>query len=115
MARRVVTTTAAMKKYEPQEFMPGPDFQTEDELVKAAGNVGTTIFHPVGTCKMGRSEDPTAVLDTRLRVRGIGKLRVIDASIMPTLTSGNINSPVVMIAEKGSEMVLADAVSESQA
>jgi len=88
--------------------VPGPDFQSEEELVKAAGNVGTTIFHPVGTCKMGRADDPTAVVDPELRVRGIERLRVIDASIMPTITSGNTNSPTVMIAERGSGLLIRD-------
>jgi choline dehydrogenase len=96
------------KKYEPEEFMPGVQFETDAQLVEAAGNIGTTIFHPVGTCKMGRADDAMAVVDARLRVHGIGKLRVVDASIMPTITSGNTNSPTLMIAEKGSDMILAD-------
>ena len=77
-------------------------------LAKAAGDVGTTIFHPVGTAKMGLTSDPNAVVDARLRVLGIEGLRVIDASVMPTITSGNTNSPTMMIAEKGAAMVLAD-------
>jgi choline dehydrogenase len=85
--------------------VPGPALQTDDELVKAAGNIGTTIFHPVGTCRMGRENDPAAVVDQRLRVRGIERLRVIDASIMPTITSGNTNTPTVMIAERGSALL----------
>jgi choline dehydrogenase len=85
--------------------MPGPSFQTDDELVKAAGNIGTTIFHPVGTCRMGRANDSSAVVDTDFRVRGIERLRVIDASIMPTITSGNTNAPTIMIAERASEIV----------
>ena len=85
--------------------MPGPAFQTDDELVTAAGNIGTTIFHPVGTCKMGRAIDPSAVVDTEFRVRGIERLRVIDASIMPTITSGNTNAPTIMIAERASAIV----------
>ncbi len=101
ITRRVVTGTETMKKYSPEEFLPGPAFQSDEELVKAAGNVGTTIFHPVGTCKMGRTEDATAVVDPQFRVRGIERLRVIDASIMPTITSGNTNSPTLMIAERG--------------
>ena len=101
LTRRIVTGTDAMRKYRPDEFMPGPKYQSDEELVNAAGNVGTAIFHPVGTCKMGRADDPTAVTDPRLRVRGIDRLRVIDASIMPTITSGNTNSPTLMIAEKG--------------
>src|SRR6185295_15430215 len=105
LTRRIVTGTEALKKYEPEEFVPGPAFQTEDELVKAAGNIGTTIFHPVGTCRMGRAGDASAVVDPQLRVRGIERLRVIDASIMPTITSGNTNTPTVMIAERGARMI----------
>ena len=108
LTRRIVNESRALKRYEPEEFVPGPKFQTEDELVQAAGNIGTTIFHPVGTCRMGRENDPAAVVDPRLRVRGIERLRVIDASIMPTVTSGNTNTPTVMIAERGSAMLLED-------
>ena len=107
LTRRIVTGTETMKKYRPEEFMPGAAFQTDAELVKAAGNIGTTIFHPVGTCRMGRADDPAAVVDPQLRVRGMGRLRVIDASIMPNITSGNTSSPTVMIAEKGAAAVLA--------
>jgi choline dehydrogenase len=84
------------------------EFRSDDELVKAAGDVGTTIFHPVGTCKMGVASDTAAVVDSRLRVIGLAQLRVVDASIMPTITSGNTNSPTVMIAERGAEMIRAD-------
>ncbi|HEY6005298.1 MAG TPA: GMC family oxidoreductase N-terminal domain-containing protein [Anaeromyxobacter sp.] len=108
LTRRIVGGTETMKKYAPEEFLPGPSFQTDAELVTAAGNVGTTIFHPVGTCRMGRADDEGAVVDTRLRVRGVGRLRVIDASIMPTITSGNTASPTVMIAEKGAAAVIED-------
>ena len=108
LTRRIVTGTDALRKYEPEEFMPGPQFQSDDALVTAAGRIGTTIFHPVGTCKMGRDSDSAAVVDPQLRVRGIGRLRVIDASIMPTITSGNTNTPTVMIAERGSRMVMSD-------
>ena len=80
----------------------------EASLVKAAGDIGTTIFHPIGTAKMGLPSDPLAVVDERLRVMGMERLRVIDASVMPTITSGNTNSPTVMIAEKGAAMVLQD-------
>ncbi len=106
LTRRIVTGTEAMKKHEPEEFSPGPAFQSDEELLQAAGNIGTTIFHPVGTCKMGRENDATAVVDTQFRVRGIERLRVIDASIMPTITSGNTNSPTVMIAERASEILM---------
>ncbi len=109
LTRRIVNESAALKCYAPVEFMPGPQFQSEAELVQAAGLIGTTIFHPVGTCKMGRADDPTAVVDTQLRVRGIEGLRVIDASVMPTITSGNTNAPVMMIAERGSRLVQNDA------
>ncbi|HKA43962.1 MAG TPA: GMC family oxidoreductase N-terminal domain-containing protein [Burkholderiales bacterium] len=105
LTRRIVTGTHALRKHEPEEFMPGPAFQSDEELLKAAGNIGTTIFHPVGTCKMGRESDSAAVVDTKFRVRGVERLRVIDASIMPTITSGNTNSPTVMIAERGSRIL----------
>ena len=88
--------------------MPGAAFQTDDQLVHAAGDVGTTIFHPVGTCKMGTADDPSAVVDSRLRVRGIAGLRIVDASVMPTITSGNTNSPTLMIAEKAAGIVRED-------
>jgi choline dehydrogenase len=107
LTRRIVSMPA-LAPYRPTEYLPGPQYQTDDELRVAAGMVGTTIFHPVGTCKMGRADDPSAVVDERLRVRGIRGLRVVDASIMPTITSGNTNAPTVMIAEKGAEMILAD-------
>jgi choline dehydrogenase len=102
LTRKIVTQTQTLKKYTPQEFLPGPGYQSDEELVTAAGNVGTTIFHPVGTCKMGRADDPSAVVDSRLRVRGIAGLRIVDASVMPTITSGNTNSPTLMIAERAS-------------
>ena len=109
LTRRIVLGTEAMKKYEPEEYTPGASFQSQDELIEAAGRIGTTIFHPVGTCKMGRDSDASAVVDPKLRVRGIEALRVIDASVMPTVTSGNTNSPTLMIAERGSEILMADA------
>lgn len=105
LTRRIVNESVALKVYSPEEFMPGPQLQTEAELLQAAGRIGTTIFHPVGTCKMGRADDATAVVDTQLRVRGLEGLRVIDASVMPTITSGNTNAPVMMIAERGSRLV----------
>ncbi len=105
LTRRIVGDSAALSPYCPEEFIPGPQWQTDAELVRAAGQIGTTIFHPVGTCKMGRADDPTAVVDTQLRVRGLDGLRVIDASVMPTITSGNTNAPVMMIAERGAGFV----------
>jgi choline dehydrogenase len=105
LTRRIVTESETMRKYEPEEFTPGPQYQTEAELVDAARNIGTTIFHPVGTCKMGRESDASAVVDPQLRVRGIEGLRVVDASIMPTITSGNTNTPTVMIAERGAAFI----------
>jgi choline dehydrogenase len=89
------------------EWKPGPDYVSDEGLARAAGDLGTTIFHPVGTCKMG--SDPMAVVDDRLRLRGVAGLRVIDASIMPTITSGNTNAPTVMIAEQGSQFLLEEA------
>ena len=105
---RRISAADALAKYRPEEFLPGPAFQSDAELTTAAGNVGTTIFHPVGTCKMGPASDPDAVVDARLRVHGIARLRVVDASIMPTITSGNTNSPTIMIAEQGSRFILED-------
>jgi len=112
LTRRIVTETNTLRKYAPEEFLPGPAFQTDAEMLKAAGNVGTTIFHPVGTCKMGRADDDSAVVDPSLKVRGIEGLRVIDASVMPSITSGNTNSPTVMIAERGSDIVRDEAESK---
>ena len=105
LTRRIVAAPA-MAKYRPEEFKPGPHYRTQDELAEAAGLIGTTIFHPVGTCRMGRIDDPLAVVDSTLRVKGVDKLRVVDASIMPTITSGNTNSPTLMIAEKTAELIL---------
>jgi choline dehydrogenase len=99
----------ALQAYAPEEFLPGPAVGDDDaSLAKAAGDIGTTIFHPVGTAKMGMASDPLAVVDERLRVRGLQGLRVIDASVMPTITSGNTNTPTIMIAEKAARMVLED-------
>jgi len=105
---RRISLADALAKYRPKEFMPGPSYASDEALLDAAGNIGTTIFHPVGTCKMGPASDAHAVVDARLRVHGIDQLRVVDASIMPTITSGNTNSPTIMIAERGAEMILAD-------
>jgi choline dehydrogenase-like flavoprotein len=111
VARRIVSQPA-LAPYHPEEYLPGqqaaPDNDSE-KLAHAAGDIGTTIFHPVGTAKMGLPSDPFAVVDERLRVIGLERLRVIDASVMPTITSGNTNSPTIMIAEKGAGMVIEDA------
>ena len=104
LTRRIVAQPA-LAKFRPREVRPGVQFQTDAELAKLAGDIGTTIFHPVGTAKMGPSSDPMAVVDARLKVHGVEGLRVIDASVMPTITSGNTNSPTLMIAERGAEWV----------
>ncbi len=103
---RTIVSKAALQKYRPEEFRPGPTIVTDGDLAKAAGDISTTIFHPVGTARMG--SDDMAVVDQRLRVRGLQGVRVIDASVMPTITSGNTNSPTLMIAEKGAAMILQD-------
>ncbi|MBI3529083.1 MAG: GMC family oxidoreductase N-terminal domain-containing protein [Betaproteobacteria bacterium] len=103
---RRIMKAKALEKFQPEEFKPGPGIATDEALRKAAGDLGTTIFHPVGTCKMGRDE--LAVVDDRLRVRGVRGLRVVDASVMPRITSGNTNAPTTMIAEKGAEMLRED-------
>jgi choline dehydrogenase len=105
---RRIATQPALARYAPKEFLPGPKFQSDDDLARVAGDIGTTIFHPVGTCRMGAADDAAAVVDACLRVRGLSGLRVIDASVMPTITSGNTNSPALMIAERGAEMIRAD-------
>jgi len=104
---RTIMDKAPMRRYAPEEIKPGAGAQTDAELARAAGDIGTTIFHPVGTVHMGAGGD--APLDARLRLRGVGGLRVVDASAMPTITSGNTNAPVIMIAEKAAEMILRDA------
>ncbi len=102
---RQIVQSPALQPHFPEEYKPGVQYQTEDELIKAAGDIGTTIFHPVGTCKMGRTDDPMAVLDSELRVRGIHHLRVVDASAMPTITSGNTAAPTMMIAQRVAELL----------
>lgn len=102
---RKIVESAALQPYSPDEYKPGKQFQSDEELIQAAGDIGTTIFHPVGTCKMGRAEDPMAVLDSQLRVRGVGHLRVVDASAMPTITSGNTAAPTMMIAQRAVELL----------
>ncbi|MGV4797114.1 GMC family oxidoreductase N-terminal domain-containing protein [Rhizobium sp. F40D2] len=106
---RTIVSQPALARYQPVEWKPGVEFQTDAELAKLAGDIANTIFHPVGTTKMGRDNDPLAVVDSHLRVRGIKGLRVVDAGVMPTITSGNTNSPTVMIAEKAAEMILREA------
>ncbi len=108
LTRRIMAAQA-MVPHAPEEYRPGASLQTDAELARAAGDLGTTIFHPVGTCRMGPEHDTGAVVDPRLRVRGVGALRVVDASIMPTITSGNTNAPVIMIAEKAAQMIGEDA------
>ena len=103
---RRIMQAQALQAFAPQEYLPGPLLQTDAELFQAAGDLGATIFHPVGTCKMGK--DPSAVVNDRLQVHGVKGLRVIDASIMPRITSGNTNAPTVMIAEKGAAFILQD-------
>lgn len=108
LARRLAAAPP-LARFSPEEFKPGPHLTSDDDLAGAAGDLGTTIFHPVGTARMGRDDDPLAVVDARLRVRGIAGLRVADASVMPTITSGNTNSPTMMIADKAAAMMAEDA------
>ena len=103
---RRIAAAPALARFEPEEFKPGPEFESDEELARAAGDIGTTIFHPVGTAKMG--QDDLAVVDERLRVRGIERLRVADASVMPSITSGNTNAPTMMIAEKAADLIRED-------
>ena len=105
---REIMAAPALAAFNPRELKPGPQITSEEDLQRAAGDLGTTIFHPVGTCKMGPAHDTTAVVDDQLRVHGVRGLRVIDASIMPTITSGNTNAPTVMIAERGAEFIRKD-------
>ena len=105
---REIMAAPALAAFNPRELKPGLQIASEEELQRAAGDLGTTIFHPVGTCKMGPAHDTTAVVDGELRVHGVQGLRVIDASIMPTITSGNTNAPTVMIAERGAEFIRKD-------
>lgn len=112
LTRRIVAAPA-LASYRPEEYKPGAEYHNEEDLQRAAGEIGTTIFHPVGTCAMGQGRE--AVVDARLRVHGIGGLRVVDASIMPSITSGNTCSPVLMIAEKAAQMIVEDALRQGQA
>jgi choline dehydrogenase len=106
---RRIAEQPALARYRPREVKPGVQFQSDDELARLAGDIGTTIFHPVGTCRMGPASDPMAVVDTRLRLHGMAGLRVADASVMPTITSGNTNAPTLMIAERAAEWMLSGA------
>ena len=106
VTRRIVEQPA-MAKYRPEEFKPGVQYQRDEELARLAGDIASTIFHPVGTAKMGPDSDPMAVVDSHLRVRGVAGLRVVDAGVMPTITSGNTNSPTLMIAEKAARWIVA--------
>ncbi|WP_394690637.1 GMC family oxidoreductase [Hoeflea sp.] len=103
---RQIMAQPAMQAYQPEEYKPGIEYQSDAQLAKLAGDIGSTIFHPVGTVKMGRLDDPSAVLDPHLRLKGVDRLRVVDASIMPEITSGNTNSPTLMIAEKAAGWIL---------
>ena len=108
LTRRIVGMPA-LAPYAPREVKPGVQYQSDDELARLAGDIGTTIFHPVGTCKMGRADDPLAVVDARLHAHGVARLRIADASVMPTITSGNTNAPALMIAERAAQWIRADA------
>ena len=102
-------TAKALARYRPEEILPGPAVATDAELLAGIGDIATTIFHPVGTARMGRPDDPMAVVDPQLRVRGVTGLRVVDASVMPTITSGNTNAPTLMIAEKAARRIIGQA------
>jgi len=108
VTRRIVAQPA-LAPYHPKEIKPGMQFESDDELARLAGDIGTTIFHPVGTAKMGPADDPAAVVDAQLRVHGVKRLRVVDASVMPTITSGNTNAPTLMIAERAAHWIRAEA------
>ncbi len=106
---RKIVAQPALAKYQPEEWKPGTQFESDEDLARLAGDIANTIFHPVGTTKMGRDDDPMAVVDSRLRVRGVQGLRVVDAGIMPKITSGNTNAPTLMIAEKAAAFIIQDA------
>ena len=108
LTRRIVAQPA-LARYKPVEWKPGVQYQGDEELARLAGDIGTTIFHPVGTCKMGPAADPAAVVDARLRVHGVAGLRIADASVMPRITSGNTNAPTLMIAERAAQWIAEDA------
>ncbi|MBL8338416.1 MAG: GMC family oxidoreductase N-terminal domain-containing protein, partial [Rhodoferax sp.] len=104
---RHIMSQPALAPFQPREFKPGTQYQSDEELARLAGDIASTIFHPVGTTRMGRADDPMAVVDPQLRVRGIQNLRVVDAGVMPTITSGNTNAPTLMLAEKAARWMLA--------
>ena len=106
---RRICAQPALAPYQPEEWKPGPQYQSDEQLARLAGDIASTIFHPVGTTAIGRDDDPRAVLDTRFRVRGVRGLRVVDAGAMPQITSGNTNSPTLMMAERAAEWIVADA------
>jgi choline dehydrogenase len=108
VTRRIVAQPA-LARYRPEEFKPGVQYQSDEELARLAGDIASTIFHPVGTTRMGRADDPMAVVDSQLRVRGVAGLRVVDAGVMPTITSGNTNSPTLMIAERAARWIVSGA------
>jgi choline dehydrogenase len=112
VTRRIMAQDA-MRAFAPEEFKPGVQYQSDEELAKLAGDIASTIFHPVGTTRMGRDDDPMAVVNARLQVRGVAGLRVVDAGVMPTITSGNTNSPTLMVAEKAARLILSDAAREA--
>ena len=106
LVRKIILESKTFKKYSPEEFRPGLENQTDEEIINAASEHVQTIFHPVGTCRMGN--DSSAVVDDTLKVHQIENLRVVDASIMPNITSGNTNAPTIMIAEKAADMIISD-------
>ena len=105
---RRIASMPALARYRPREVKPGVQFESDEELARLAGDIGTTIFHPVGTCRMGRADDDLAVVDPQLRLRGLSGLRIADASVMPAITSGNTNAPTLMIAERAAALILAE-------
>ena len=112
---RRIMSQPAMAAFAPEEFKPGMQYQTDEELATLAGDIASTIFRPVGTTRMGKEDDPMAVVNGRLQVRGVAGLRVVDAGVMPTITSGNTNSPTLMIAEKAAQWIAEDAARHSAA
>ena len=106
LIRKIIFESETFKKYYPEEFRPGLQFQSDEEIIRAASEHVQTIFHPVGTCKMGN--DDTSVVSDKLKMHGIENLRIVDASIMPNITSGNTNAPTIMIAEKAADIIIAD-------